>query len=832
MLDLTERVLSLRQEVLERGPVRKKLSVILWDWLGQRQKKSAAVMRQFDQLLLENDLAVYTSRYNVRQQQAVWDWPDLRSNHVFITFIQTPTSSTMPPNNNLLKRQVINEPWPTEGLFALYASKAREILICAAYVDEVMTDLLVDIARRHHIKVRFVADIGYNSNPHKRPIIRAKLETIGTFRTLAGTDAETGIMHLKLYVFYNPDDTISVFNTSANFTANAWKFVNHEAPVTIQTAPMQDPEVSILVNAAERMWQKSEGTAEPAFQQNDKVTHASFGTGQVLQLNGPNIGVLFGGSNFQFVPASDLQFLIDPLERLANGTFTPRDTVPRTKAKFLAHYLHAQNSLTNEFYDFRIKPVPHQLLALKRAVTSRNGGNLLLADDVGLGKTIEAGLIIQNLVRRRGEDKARVLVMCPAGLKWQWYEEMRDKFGLQFNIWKLHTVGGAEAFSGGFHGHNRLIASYHGMTVGEMENAILRAIEKYDLVIIDECHRFANEATQWWQLARDLREQNKVGQLLLLSATPHSGDQYKFLNLLHLLDRETFAKGHGTQESLRKLDNNLLVTEYVYRNDKLSVTDFDKKPLFRNVSTLSVSVELTAAEQDFCQLVVEYIYALNDAKKAADSSLQTQIGFVVSMYRKMLASSWKNVFRSMQARYRYLLQQASEENNLGQLFDNDEETDEREERKIDNLIKEMKSKQLFSEELEMLERIVTAGRALSQQNVDTKVQRLLSLVNQAEHADKKFIIFTQFVKTLEVIKEALGGHEYVAEIQGSKSIEERKKEIEKFRNRVRFMICTEAGGEGINLQFASNVVNFDMPWNPAASGAMAKRKMCSASTSS
>lgn len=811
-------VKHVKKEIRKQGYSRKKFSNVLFDWFGY-EKKNKAFLAWLDQRLMEEKIAVYTKRNNIKNYSSNWTWFDLVDNDAFITFIAHKKSVMESVNgNNVFKMQVTNEPVPTEKLFTCYAGKAKEILICSAYVDEEMANLLASIAKKNSTAVRFVADTNFNSNPYKRGLIRSKIETVGKFRTMAGVNNEDGIMHLKLYVFYLPKGEIAVFNTSANFTASAWRFTNSESPVTIQEGTQDDTQLAILVNAAENIWKKSENTITMIqFKQGDRVNHPSHGIGEVFKITGPATQVVFG-SNLQTVQLADLELVVDPIQLLEEGSAGPRDNVHRTKAKFLAHYLYAQNSLTNEFYDFRIKPVPHQLLALKKAITTSNGGNLLFADDVGLGKTIEAGLVIQNTIRRIGEDKARVLIMCPAGLKWQWYDELREKFGLNFNVWKWHTTYGAEAFSGSFHGQNRLIASYHGMIVGDMEEAIVRIMESYDLVVIDECHKFSNDATQWWQMVRDMRESLKIGQLLLLSATPHSGDRYRFLNLLHLLDRETFPKGGEVKSSLEKVTEPKVIEEYVYRNDKLSVTDFDGKPLFKNVISKSVDVELTEEEAAFCELVVEYIIALDEEKSSLDKTTQTQVGFVISVYRKMLASSWKNVFRSMQARYKYLLNQQMEDEGYEPLFDKDEaddEIDEVEERKIEQLIKDMKSAKILSNELEYLDRIVKAGRSLEKKNIDTKIQELIEIVNQPSHATEKFLIFTQYLKTLEIIKAALGGRDYVAEIHGAIDIEGRKAQVEKFQNRVRFMVCTEAGGEGINLQFANNVINFDMPWNPA-----------------
>lgn len=814
MTEINLFVRELKGEIERAQSTRRKFKSIL-----QRfgySNRNTAFLNRLDQVLFENNILVYTRRTNLKNGHNPWGWFDVRKDATLIFIFEE--NSPLISKKNVIKMNTINEPIPSEDLFVRYASKAEEMLICSAYVDLEMARFLADLAKRYDFRVRFAADDNFNSNMYNKPLIRSQIEAVGQFRTQAGRNGEDGIMHLKLYVFYQCDGSITVFNTSANFTANAWQFINDESPITIQTGDKADTNLMILVNAAENIWKKTENMSSMQKQITSgcKVTHQTFGIGEVFKIDGDNARVIFG-SELQVVRLIDLQLVIDPLNKLADGERTERDTIHRTKSKFLANYLYAQNRLTNEFYDFRIKPVPHQLLALKKAITSSRGGNLLFADDVGLGKTIEAGLVIQNLIRRIGEDKARVLIMCPAGLKWQWYEEMRDKFGLDFNIWKVHTIRGVEAFSGNTHGQRRLIASYHGMIQGETEVAIERIIESYDLVVIDECHKFSNDATQWWQMARSMRENNRASQLLLLSATPHSGDRARFLNLLHLLDSDEFPKGTSTNDSLGKIAARPdIIEEFVYRNDKLSVSDFSGKPLFKNVKTHTVEVELVEEEQAFCELVVEYIMALDAAKKGFDSTVQTQIGFVVGVYRKMLASSWKNVFRSMQARYKYLLNDYLEEEGFAPMFDIDNvESDEREEREIANLIKQMKSQKIITNELEYLDRIVTSGRALEQKDIDTKIQKLLDVLFDPENSDQKFIIFTQYIKTLEVIKKALGGKEYTAEIQGSINIDDRKAQIDKFKNKVRFMISTEAGGEGINLQFASRVINFDMPWNPA-----------------
>ena len=772
-----------------------------------RSNRRAAFMTELDELLFSRGIQVRT-----RHHDNGWEWSTLSKTDMLIFELDnSPTAAT----NRSYKMHTVNEPAPSLALFKKYAIQSKEILLSVAYVDEYMSDELSQLSRTYGFKVRVVSDYNFNSNVYTRGRIRGKIEAVGHFRTSTGPDGE-GIMHTKLYVFHLINGETVVFSGSANFTANAWLHRNTESPLVIQTGTTDNPQLAVMVNAAEKSWQQAQPFRNMEnLQPGDLVTHPDQGRGEIFRIDGENARVVFG-DNILVVKLADLVRVVDPLSLLAAGQGT---ALAKVKARFLGHYLYAQNCLTGEFEDYRIRPVPHQLLALKKFITSESGGNLLLADDVGLGKTIEAGLIIKDVVRRLG-DKARVLILVPASLKSQWLLELREKFGLNFRVWKYDTIVGAEAFSNGSQGCNLLIASYFAAVVGDMEEAILRHMAAYDLVIVDECHRAANETVQLWKLLRDMRRDSKIGQLLLLSATPHSGDRNKFTNLLHLLDQTRFPTSDRPL-ALERISQPEILQQYVYRNDKLSVTDFKGKPLFRDVMALAEKVELSDPELEFCELVVAYIERLHKAQQQAKGNLAVQIGFVSSIYRKMLASSWKNVLRSMRARLQYRMMQAAEDSGeippVDAFYDNDDETlkDEREERDIQKLIKQMSSAEYFKGEAESLSEIVRVGAGLERQKIDTKVDRLKELVNELEYKDSKFIIFTQFVKTLEVLREALGGRDHTAEIQGAISIEDRQREVSKFKNKVRFLISTEAGGEGINLQFASKIINFDMPWNPS-----------------
>ena len=302
-----------------------------------------------------------------------------------------------------------------------------------------------------------------------------------------------------------------------------------------------------------------------------------------------------------------------------------------------------------------------------------------------------------------------------------------------------------------------------------------------------------------------------LGSFCFCLPTPHSGDNNRFLNLLNILDEAEFPKGGGTQNSIKKIKNQPnVVQKYIYRNDKLGVTDFDKKPLFRDIKSQSVFIEFTDEEKDFSRAVMNYILAYYEAQKEAEGSLSLQIGFVGTIYRKMLASSWRSLYRSILARYSFLESRTPENSVTEALADEEEEViDEKEEREIEKLIKDMKQKKIYPAEKKDLKTIIEKAELLKKNNIDSKISKLKKILNLPENKESKFLIFTQYVKTLDVIKEALG-KKNTAEIQGSINPKNRRGQVEKFRNRVRFMISTEAGGEGINLQFAHKVINFEL----------------------
>ncbi len=552
------------------------------------------------------------------------------------------------------------------------------------------------------------------------------------------------------------------------------------------------------------------------FKEKQKVKHNTHGEGAILKIQGDRANVQFE-KNTIIIPISELEPSTDPIDSLRRGETPERNGYWRVQTKFLASYIEAQNSVTSEFYNFKIKPLPHQFVALKRVIESTKGGNMLFADDVGLGKTIEAGLVINHIYQKK-KGKARILILVPAGLKWQWREELQTKFGIFFNIWGYDTDPGSIAFSNKMGGVNLLIASQQRVVNGINEDLILEQVEKYDLVVIDECHRLSNSDTQLFRFIRDLNKDNFIIQTLMLSATPHFGIQERFLNILHLLDMDglKISRDKDREQSLDNIQKREFLKQYIYRNDKLSVKDYNNKNLFRNIKIIPVSVTLAPEEKKFCDSVLDYIENLYDYSKNRDQTTKRRTGFVIAIYKKMLDSSWRSVLEALKIRLKTLNGESVKSSKKSYDIDEMEGSEEKSEIELHSKLKGLP--QIWKKEINALETLIQMGNALEKMEVDNKINKLFETLNTPENKNDKFIIFTQYVRTLEIIQESLlKENKFIPLIYGALSPEERNVNIKEFKDKDknRFLISTEAGGEGLNLQFAHKIINFDLPWNPA-----------------
>ncbi|MBY5903937.1 DEAD/DEAH box helicase family protein [Rhizobium leguminosarum] len=466
-----------------------------------------------------------------------------------------------------------------------------------------------------------------------------------------------------------------------------------------------------------------------------------------------------------------------------------------------------------------VTPLPHQLYALERAM-EKGRVRLLFADEVGLGKTIEAGLVIREL-KLRGWAK-RILVVAPKGLTPQWQAEMRLHFGETFriadpgdfdavsrwsdedNVWRaadqvicpLDSVKPL-ARRRGWPGER--VAAYNQRRFEDLITA------DWDLVVIDEAHRLCGSTDQVARYKLGAALADATPNLLLLSATPHSGKSDQFLRLMQLLDREAFP-GEDCIDRDR-------VASYVVRTEKRLAIDNDGNTLFKTRQTRLVTVDWEPkhdAQRQLYDAVTNYVrHGYNQALK----SKQRHIGFLMVLMQRLVTSSTAAIAATLGRRLLALEETPTQLSTMPD-FDAADIADMDGQWQLDELVDWPGWR---SERAEVATLLHLAEQALA--GTDAKVEALLEQVyriqQEEDDPDLKVLIFTEFIPTQAMLATQLRERGFeVATLNGQMAVEERVTAQNAFAGTARVLISTDAGGEGLNLQFAHVVFNYDMPWNP------------------
>ena len=464
-------------------------------------------------------------------------------------------------------------------------------------------------------------------------------------------------------------------------------------------------------------------------------------------------------------------------------------------------------------------PLPHQLHVLNRAV-SDNNVRYILADEVGLGKTIEAGLIIEEL-KARGLIK-RILVVCPTGLVTQWNIEMEEKFGEKFRIIlpedydTIRKITDNDDVYGQF---DQVISPMDSIKplekrIGWTEERIEQYNEEriysiinsgWDLVIIDEAHRVAGSTGEVdrYKLGNLLAAASPY--LLLLTATPHNGKTEPFLRLIRLVDEKAFPNMKAVVKEQ--------VAPYVIRTEKREAIDNNGNLLFKNRNTHIVELhwdERHSQQRKLYEMVSSYV-SKNYNKALRNRGKNMWVIFLLIMMQRLVTSSTTAVRQSLQKRIKILEEQAFRYESMTEAEFVEIDLEENMEEVIAAISMDIKS------EIEDLNQIVAVAQQAEYQYLDVKVEPLLSIVDDifAEDKNRKLIIFTEFVATQQYLSKLLKDRGYSTSLlNGSLSIEERNLVLAEFREETNILISTDAGGEGLNLQFANYMINYDLPWNP------------------
>ncbi|HBN8189548.1 TPA: DEAD/DEAH box helicase family protein [Pseudomonas aeruginosa] len=597
------------------------------------------------------------------------------------------------------------------------------------------------------------------------------------------------------------------------------------------------------------------------FSPGEQITHAEFGQGVVTELPRDGyLGALFVGVGLRRVPVHLVRRQLSRTQRTLQVVAGGSERARKAWLAYEAHALPAMES-ASALTSARIDLLPHQVVLTHRIATA-SPRRYLIADEVGLGKTIETALILRELASR-GELN-RALMVVPAGLVNNWHRELNDVFNLDFEV--FGSEGDiTDRKTNAFAKHDRLIASIDTLKRPVRIRRLLEA-PRWDLVVFDEAHHLTAhrssgnkvKKTENYKLAEALKDHAR--DLLLLSATPHQGNHFQFWMLVQLLNPALFK---GPDEMV---DHRYRLNTVMFRRTKADACQPDGSPLFARRWVHTESFVMNEAEKRFYERLREYLEEGFDLAKRQGNQGRA-LGFLMAIFQKIAASSFAAVRRTLKRRllmltlheallrdkdldiegrerlYDEAREMIHEQFNLPRDIIGRSEVDRvmadlryRLIKKLDDDVLEVASDPYGSEyssthseevasavvELHLPEERLRIGDLLASfpQQRETKAQKLLDGLGYLwrQNPEEKVVIFATYLGTVEMISqeiEATYPGQGVVVLRGgdhgAKIAAERR-----FRQKdgPRVLVCTAAGREGINLQFARILFNFDLPWNP------------------
>lgn len=499
-----------------------------------------------------------------------------------------------------------------------------------------------------------------------------------------------------------------------------------------------------------------------------------------------------------------------------------------------------------------VEPLPHQISAVYESMLPKQPLRYVLADDPGAGKTIMAGLLIRELLMRA--DVKRVLIVSPGSLTEQWQDELLEKFSLTFEIFSKEKQ--EQCASGNFFDEsNQLICRLDQISRSEEFQSKLKSTE-WDLIIVDEAHKlsanyYGNKVnkTKRFQLGEMLSSITR--HFLLMTATPHNGKEEDFQIWLSLLDGDRF---YGKfREGAHSVD----ISDMMRRMVKEELLKFDGTRLFPERRAYTANYQLSPMEDALYEAVTTYVRnEMNRADRLCGKKKNT-VGFALTLLQRRLASSPEAIYQSLKRRRKRLesrleetklmvrgrsasqegiaetmeIYSASKKIEVPEDIDEleDELSAEEYELYAQKVVDQASAAETIPEleaEIESLRALEAQALAVVQSESDKKWEELSSLLQDRPEmytksgTRRKLIIFTEHKDTLNYLASRIGGlfgnPKAIRIIYGGTNRDERRKIQEEFRNdpQVVVLIATDAAGEGVNLQNANLMVNYDLPWNP------------------
>ena len=483
-----------------------------------------------------------------------------------------------------------------------------------------------------------------------------------------------------------------------------------------------------------------------------------------------------------------------------------------------------------------IEPLPHQISAVYQEMLSRLPLRYILADDPGAGKTIMTGLLLKELMVRG--DLKRCLIVSPGSLSEQWQDELYSKFHLKFEI--LTNDRFESAVSGNIFAETNLcIARLDKLSRNEALQEKLRATE-WDLIVVDEAHKMSASVwggevkyTKRFMLGRLLSEITR--HFLLLTATPHNGKEEDFHLFMSLIDQDRFEG--AARSSSQAID----VSDVMRRLVKEDLLKFDGTPLFPERRAYTVNYDLSPREARLYHAVTEYVQEEFNRADQLTSDHRSTVGFALTILQRRLASSPEAIYQSLRRRRERLEHRLNEER-LGRRaeeyqakirfdadYDDDDYSSSEIEQEEENVADQASASTTIREleaEINILKSLEQLANEVRTSGEDRKWDELSMLLQDnscmfgPDGQREKLIIFTEHRDTLRYLTDKIqtlfGDPDVVVTIHGGMLRDERRKVEARFRQdkEVRILIATDAAGEGINLQRAHLMINYDLPWNP------------------
>ncbi|WP_432834144.1 helicase-related protein [Dactylosporangium sp. CA-092794] len=492
----------------------------------------------------------------------------------------------------------------------------------------------------------------------------------------------------------------------------------------------------------------------------------------------------------------------------------------------------AQSDLMLAVTTSDLEPLPHQIEAVYGHLLDKVPLRFLLADDPGAGKTIMAGLYLKELMLRG--DLSRCLIVAPGGLVGQWQDELSEKFGLRFAVLTADTAAAVPPGQSVFEEYPRLIARMDHLSRNE---TLVEQIShsSFDVVVVDEAHRMSAhyfgkklQSTKRYKLGQMLGR--SAQNLLLMTATPHAGKEEDFQLFLALLDPDRFEGKYRKNEHVLDADGLML------RRVKEDLLTFAGKPLFTQRVAYTVPYELSDLEAELYEAVTEYVRQewdrVDQLRSAGEIVRGNRVGFALTVLQRRLASSPEAILRSLQRRQERLERRLNElltkpaakdkerlpDVELADLLDDDltDSMEETEEQVVDAATAARSADELRFE-ISVLQGLVALAAKVRASGADRKWAELKVLLQR--HATHKLIIFSEHRDTLAYLVEGIAGvlnKDAVVAIHGAMSREARRAVQDRFTSDpgCLVLVATDAAGEGLNLQRAHLMVNYDLPWNP------------------